>query len=109
MLIFVLIAIAVIFLVKNINRPIYNLDNLLDYNGQPYVILNNDKLNFNESNYQSPSFEKYSELDFLGRVGIAYVNIRQDLMPTEERKSISKVYPTGCKQAKYDIVSGKYL
>ena len=36
-------------------------------------------------------------------------NIRIDLMPTEPRGSIGMIKPTGWKQAKYDIVDGKYL
>jgi DNA-entry nuclease len=32
-----------------------------------------------------------------------------DIMPTEERGDISSVKPTGWKQAKYDVVPGKYL
>lgn len=30
-------------------------------------------------------FEKYSELDTLGRCGVAYANVSRDLMPTEAR------------------------
>lgn len=41
----------------------------------------------------SVSFETYSELDTLGRCGVAYANVGQDLMPTEDRESISSVTP----------------
>ncbi len=109
MLIFILIAIAVIFFIQKVNIPVYNLDNLPEYSGQPYVVLNDDKPNFSDEDYQSSSFEKYSDLDIFGRVGVAFANIGQDLMPTEERGSISNIYPTGWKQAEYDIVSGRYL
>lgn len=55
------------------------------------------------------SFETYSSLDSLGRCGVAYANVGQDLMPTEERGSIGQVKPTGWHTVKYDCVDGKYL
>jgi len=55
-------------------------------------------------------WEDYSELDDLGRCGVAYANVCQELMPTEERGSIANVKPSGWKQAKYPgLVEGNYL
>ena len=54
----------------------------------------------------SVSFETYSELDTLGRCGVAYANVGQDLMPTEDRESISSVTPSGWINREYD---GEYL
>ena len=53
-------------------------------------------------------FETYSDLDSLGRCGVAYANICVELMPTEEREPIGQVKPTGWHTAKYDGVDGKY-
>ena len=50
-------------------------------------------------------FENYSELDALGRCGVAYANLCKELMPTEKRESIGMIKPTGWHQNKYDIVS----
>ncbi len=47
------------------------------------------------------SFEHYSDLDALGRCGVAYACIGRDLMPTEERESISEIHPTGWHAVKY--------
>ena len=41
------------------------------------------------------AFEIYTPLDNLGRCGIAYANICMDIMPTENRGSISNIKPTG--------------
>lgn len=41
------------------------------------------------------SYESYSELDNLGRCGPAMAYIGKELMPTEERGSISEIKPTG--------------
>lgn len=75
----------------------------------PYVVINENIPNFSENDLKSESFEKYSELDSLGRCGIAYANIGIDLMPTEERGAIGNIKPTGWHTVKYDIVDGKYL
>lgn len=79
------------------------------YSGNPYVILNNNKPDFIDSELTTTSFEKYSPLDNLGRCGVAYANISSDIMPTKERDSISSVKPSGWQNVKYDNVSGKYL
>lgn len=55
------------------------------------------------------SFESYSDLDSLGRCGVAYASVSPDTMPTEKRGSIGEVKPTGWHMAKYDNVDGKYL
>ena len=79
------------------------------YSGSAYVVINNNVPNFSPSDLTTTSFEKYSELDSLGRCGVAYANIGTDIMPTEERESISSVKPSGWQTAKYDSISGKYL
>ena len=86
-----------------------NLQNIPEYNGTPYVIINGNEPRFEEKDYTTKSFEKYSELDNLGRCGVAYANIGIETMPTEERESIGQVKPTGWQSVKYDIVDGKYL
>lgn len=74
-----------------------------------YIILNDNNPEFNESDMTSDTFERYSSLDSLNRAGTAYANISIDLMPTEERKSIGMIKPTGWHTIKYDIIPGKYL
>lgn len=55
------------------------------------------------------SFEKYSELDNLGRCSVAYACVGKDIMPTEKRGAIGSVKPSGWHTVKYDCVDGKYL
>ena len=83
-----------------------NLENIPEYKDSIYVTINNNIPYFEESEYTTESFERYSELDELGRCGVAYANICKEIMPTEERKSISNVKPTGWVQAEY---YGSYL
>lgn len=92
-----------------VNQVSYDLASIPEYSNANYVVLNNDEPNFTESDYTTDSFERYSELDSLGRAKVAYANIGVDLMPTEERGSIGQVKPSGWHLVKYDIVNGKYL
>ena len=92
-----------------VNQVSYDLASIPEYSNDNYVVLNNNEPNFTESDYTTDSFERYSELDSLGRAKVAYANIGVDLMPTEERGSIGQVKPSGWHLVKYDIVNGKYL
>ena len=92
-----------------VNQASYDLASIPEYSNANYVVLNNNEPNFTESDYTTDSFERYSELDSLGRAKVAYANIGVDLMPTEERGSIGQVKPSGWHLVKYGIVNGKYL
>lgn len=87
----------------------YNDYTIPAYDGDHYEVVNGNDPNFTESEMVTEPFEKYSALDSLGRCGEAYANVCQELMPTEDRGSISSVTPTAWQSIKYDIVSGKYL
>ena len=54
-------------------------------------------------------WEEYSELDSLGRCGVAYATVCRELMPTEERGPIDNVRPSGWNQAKYPgLIEGNF-
>ena len=80
-----------------------------EYDGDPYVILNNNIPEFDESDFGEKSFEIYSELDDLGRCGEAYANLSQELMPEGERENISHIKPTGWNSSGYSEIEGKFL
>lgn len=77
--------------------------------GKAYEEIDGNRPDFTEEDYTTEAFESYSELDGLGRCGVAYANICKELMPTEERGSIGQVKPSGWHTVKYDWVDGKYL
>lgn len=85
-----------------------DLNDIPEYEESPYVTINNNIPDFDEKDYTTESFEKYSDLDNLGRCGVAYANLCRETMPPEgdERGDISSVTPTGWKQKKYN---GAYL
>ena len=85
------------------------LNNLPAYSGEAYVELNDNVPSFSKKDMTSKAFEKYSELDDLGRCGVAYANVCRETMPTEERGNIGMIKPSGWQTVKYDNVDGKYL
>ena len=87
----------------------FSLDTIPEFKDEPYVIINNNKPEFDEKYYTTKSFEEYSDLDVLGRCGVAFANIGKDIMPTEPRGDIGMIKPTGWQYSKYDFVDGKYL
>lgn len=45
---------------------------------QPWVEINSNQPDFDESDLTTEPFETYSSLDYLGRCGVAYANICRD-------------------------------
>ena len=85
----------------------FSLEDIPVYAGDPYVVIDDNQPDFPAEDLTSTeSFETYSPLDALGRCGAAYANVGQDLMPTEDRGSISSVTPSGWINKEYD---GEYL
>lgn len=86
-----------------------SVDEIPAYSGQAAIEINQNVPEFTESDYTTEAFEQYSPLDGLGRCGIAYACVGEEIMPTEERGAIGMVKPSGWHTVKYDFVDGKYL
>ncbi len=92
------------------DRQIASLAEVPDYDGSPYAELNGNVPDFTEEERETAeSFEMYSELDALGRCGVACASVGLDLMPTEERGTIGQVKPSGWWTVRYEGIDGKYL
>ena len=96
------------------NDPAYDyasIPDIPDYSGKAYVELNKNIPEFTDAEKVTKSYEFYSELDSLGRCGYTMACVGKDIMPTEERESISSVKPTGWVNNKYDtdLVDGGYI
>ncbi|MCD7882465.1 MAG: DNA/RNA non-specific endonuclease [Lachnospiraceae bacterium] len=91
------------------SAEIVSLADIPDYSGTPYMVINENIPFFDEADLTTISYEFYSELDSLGRCGVAVANISQDIMPTEERGAIGPIKPTGWHTVKYDGIDGNYL
>ena len=72
-----------------------------DYSGEISISLNNNIPGFNEYDIEYITGDYYSEIDSLGRCGVAYAMLERTLMPTDERGSIGQVKPSGWNQEKY--------
>ena len=100
--------------ITNINQNMPGQDETSDipeFFGDPYCVLNNNVPDFNTPASAEP-FENYSDLDDLGRCGVAYACLGLETMPAagEKRDSISSVKPSGWKNNDYgDLVDGGYL
>lgn len=81
------------------------------YSGSAYVVVNHNQPNFSAAELTTNAYEKYAALDSNGRCGTAIASCGTEIMPgeSEERTSISNIYPSGWKQAKYSGISGGYL
>ncbi len=81
------------------------------FSGKPYFELNGNQPEFKESEITTEAYEFFSKLDSLGRCGYVMSCIGKELMPTEDRESISSVTPSGWVNKKYDteLVDGGYI
>lgn len=52
-----------------------DLSTIPAYTGEPYVEINDNVPDFPEDDFTTDSFESYSDLDNLGRCGVAYAKI----------------------------------
>lgn len=90
--------------------PQVDLASIPSFTNTAYVAINNNVPYFDDTDKKRTDvFEIYSDLDSMGRCGIAYANICKEIMPTEERGKIGSVKPSGWQSVKYDNVDGKYL
>ena len=77
---------------------------------EAYIKVNENVPRFSEEEKKNAAaFESYSDLDALGRCGVAFACVGKETMPTEERGPIGSIKPSGWHSVKYDFVDGKYL
>lgn len=93
-----------------------NLNEIPEYSGSPGVEINGGEPFFTKKERKSAeSFEKYSDLDPLGRCGVAFACLGPETMPGDERESIANVTPTGWEyngisnNNTYDFVEDNYI
>lgn len=91
------------------NNSYVSLDAIPAYDGKAYVAVNNNEPFFTDSDMVTTAFENYSDLDSLGRCGVAYANICKEIMPTEKRGKIGMIKPSGWHTVKYDVIKDRYL
>lgn len=90
-------------------EPKIEIADIPEYAGSPFVEINGNIPQFDEADLTRDAFEEYSPLDILSRCKTAYAKLGTELMPEEERGSISEVKPTGWQNVKYESVDQGYL
>ena len=87
------------------------IEDIPKYVGNAYISVNGNIPYFtNDEKTNTTPFENYSNLDDLGRCGVAFANICKEIMPTEERGPIGQIKPSGWHTVKYNgIIDGNYL
>lgn len=92
---------------EHINQTSTNTSNTFDYNtipeynNTPYIEINNNKPYFNNTDMTTVFYEHYSELDNLGRTGVAMACLGPETLPTEKRGPIGMIKPAGWHTVKY--------
>ena len=81
------------------------------FTNKPYAELDGNLPTFEADEITVEAYEYFSPLDELGRCGYVEACVGVELMPTEDRESISSVTPSGWKNKKYDtdLVDGGYI
>lgn len=93
----------------------FSLSQVAEYSGHAYAAVNSNNPYFKTTEITTSVFETYSELDNLGRCGVAYANICKEIMPTDKREDIGSVKPSGwtyngkSNNNKYEFVDGQYI
>lgn len=78
------------------NKITYTLDDIPEYTDSPYIEINNNIPDFKGEYFEIEAFETYSELDDLGRCGVAFAKLGTETMPTDDdkRTNIEHITPT---------------
>ena len=95
--------------------PVIKLDEIPEYKRSATVKINGGDPFFEDNEITDDAFESYSELDALGRCGVAFACIGIEIMPTEERGEIASITPTGWEYGgisnnnTYDFIENGYV
>lgn len=84
-------------------------EDIPDYNGKPYIVINNNAPDFKQSELKAKPYEHYAELDRYGRCRESVACIGKELMPKDERETISEVKPTGWHSIRFSFIDGESL
>ena len=84
-------------------------EDIPDYSGKPYIVINNNAPDFKQSELKAKPYEHYAELDRYGRCRESVACIGKELMPKDERETISEVKPTGWHSIRFSFIDGESL
>lgn len=80
------------------------------YQGNDYVVINDNQPDFYIWQIQSTSYVVFSELDALGRTGAGMACLGPETLPTVTRDEIGDIRPSGWQTTRYDdLIEERYL
>lgn len=89
---------------------VYTADQIPTFDSQPIIELNRNEPLFYVQELTKESSVVFSELDTLGRIGVAQACIGPDILPTTSRESIGQIQPSGWQTTRYDdLIDDHYL
>lgn len=92
------------------NAVTFDLSAIPMYTDSPYCTVNNNYPFFHADELVSETYYRFSDLDSLGRCGVATACVGIDGFPIEERGYIGMVKPSGWHTVRYDdLIKDKYL
>lgn len=85
------------------------LSDIQEFTGNKVVTINNNIPTFTDQDLSlsNGTWQNFSDLDSMNRVGAANAMLQREIMPTQERGDIQNVYPSGWKQKK--LTDGSWL
>ena len=93
----------------DMNTPGISLSDIPAFSKDYYIVLNNNIPYFSTENLKANAYEYYSDLDALGRCGVAHACLGRELLPSDDREGISNVSPSGWHTTQYGSVPGASL
>ncbi len=74
-----------------------------------FEVVNNNKADFDYKNLKTETYQNYSDLDSLGRVGVANAILGKETIGTDQKGDMSEIHPTGWTEANYQNIETKDL
>ena len=84
-----------------------NPEMIPDYDGEDVITLNDNVPEFTEYDLENIEGQHFSDLDELGRCGVAYAMLDESMMPTGKRGDIYMIHPTGWHSVTYSAVTSE--
>lgn len=96
---------------ESLSAPeVYTADQIPAFDTQPIIELNRNEPLFYVQELTKESSVHFSDLDTLGRIGVAQACIGPDILPTTSRESIGQIQPSGWQTTRYDdLIDDHYL
>ncbi len=88
---------------------VFDLSEIPAYSGSPCADVNDGVPFFSKEELTTEAYERYGELDALGRCTAAQACVGPETMPGEEREDVRDIYPTGWHNARYAGIDREYL